>query len=144
MLSGRLTWLLTKESNWKGGEMPREAKEAFLELRRRLCQAPVLAFPKKNNMFILATGASAGAGATPGGIGVVLTQMDDQGRERVISYAPRSLRTFLLEQLAATWAIDHYHVYLHGSKFKLLVDNRPMTALSAMHTKTLTAGCSSR
>ena len=23
LLSGRLTWLLTKDSNWKGGEMPR-------------------------------------------------------------------------------------------------------------------------
>ena len=96
-------------------------------------------------MFVLATDASAGSGATPGGLGAVLTQMDDQGREKVISYASQSLRThqknystFLLEQLAATWAIDHYHVYLHGSKFKLLVDNRPMTALSAMHTKTLT------
>ena len=143
-LSGHLTRLLTKEANWKGPRLPDGARHAFEELKRSLCSAPVLMFPRKDRPFTLATDAATGDNTSPGGLGAVLTQLDDQGRERVVSYASRSLReheknysVFLLEQLAASWAIDHYYVYLKGSKFKLLVDHRPMETLSTIHTKTL-------
>ena len=144
LLSGKLTRLLTKEANWKGPGLPETARAAFSELKRRLCQAPLLVFPRNDRPFILATDASTGDHSSPGGLGAVLTQLNDKGEEHVVSYASRSLRdheknysTFLLEQLAASWAIDHYYVYLTSNRFKLVVDHRPMETLSTIHTKTL-------
>ena len=144
ILGGQLTWLLTKEANWKGPRLPEKAMAAFNQLKQQLCQAPVLTFPRNDRPFTLATDASTGDNASPGGLGSVLTQQDEQGQEKVVAYASRSLRdheknysTFLLEQLAASWAIDHFYVYLKGNRFKLIVDHRPMETLRTIHTKTL-------
>jgi hypothetical protein len=66
------------------------------------------------------------------------------GVERVVAYASRSLQTheknysaFLLEMGAASWAIEHFHVYLHGNRFTLLMDHRPLETLRTIHKKTL-------
>ena len=66
------------------------------------------------------------------------------GKERVIAYASRSLKSFeknysayLLELVAAAWAIDHWQVYLAGRKFTLFTDHKPLTHLSTIHKKTL-------
>ena len=77
-LSGHLTRLLTKEANWKGPRLPDGARHAFEELKRSLCSAPVLMFPRKDRPFTLATDAATGDNTSPGGLGAVLTQLDDQ------------------------------------------------------------------
>jgi hypothetical protein len=143
-LSGQLTRLLTKEANWKGGRLPDRAMAAFCELRRRLTSAPLLAYPRNDRPFILSTDAATGDATSTGGLGAVLTQRDDDGNERVVAFASRNLTkheknysAFLLEMLAATWAIDHFHVYLYGNRFTLKTDHKPLEKLSTIHTKTL-------
>ena len=44
---------------------------------------------------------------------------------------------FLLEMLAATWAIQHFQVYLRGRHFFLHSDHKPLEKLGSVHTKTL-------
>ena len=63
----------------------KEGKWAFEELRRRLTTSPMLAYPDFERPFILDTDAS------DVGIGAVLSQIDDQGAERVIAYGSRVL-----------------------------------------------------
>ena len=64
MISKPFTDLLrTGEFKWN-----EQAQEAFLTLKKALCQAPVLAIPDLNKTFIVETDAF------DGGIGVVLMQ----------------------------------------------------------------------
>ena len=62
-----------------------DCKRAFDDLRQSLCSAPILAYPDFNRPFILDTDAS------DLGIGGVLSQVDEEGRERVVAYGSRSL-----------------------------------------------------
>ena len=59
--------------------------EAFGELCKRLCSAPVLAYPNFEKLFILDTDAS------DVGIGGVLSQLHGEEKERVIAYGSRLL-----------------------------------------------------
>ncbi len=143
-LSTHLSHLLTKEANWTGGPLPPRATHAFNELRKRLCEAPVLAFPRTDRPFSVTVDAATGDQNNPGGIGAVLTQRDAKGVEHVIAYGSRALSkheknysAYLLEALAATYFIDHWSVFLKGVHFTLFTDHKPLEALSHLHKKTL-------
>ena len=143
-LSGHLSALLKKSSGYSKGPLPPVAKKAFLDLKQQLCSAPLLAYPIPDKPYVLATDACSFTPEHCGGFGAVLSQVHDDGLERVVSYASRSLKdfernysAFLLENAAATWAIDHFHVYLAGRKFQLITDHKPLEKLSTIHTKTL-------
>ena len=142
-LSGHLTSLTRKNAQWIGGKLPPAAKDAFEKLKMLLCRKPVMAYPRRDSPFFLSTDACSATDDHAGGYGAVLSQVQD-GRERVVAYASRSLQTheknysaFLLEMGAAAWAIDHFHVYLHGHRFTLLMDHRPLETLRTIHKKTL-------
>ena len=60
-------------------------QNAFDELRKCLVSSSISAYPDYNRRFILDTDAS------DTGIGAVLSQISDEGSERVIAYASRSL-----------------------------------------------------
>ena len=77
-----LTNLLKKETEWQWGE---KESGAFHTLVDRLCTAPVLTFPKFDEPFLLSTDASNT------GIGAILKQHDEQGKEKVIAYTSRTL-----------------------------------------------------
>ena len=62
-----------------------KCQSAFDELRTHLSTTPVLAYPNFSRQFILDTDAS------DTGIGAVLSQVNDDGRERVIAYGSRLL-----------------------------------------------------
>ena len=66
-------------------EWTRECQEAFAELCRKLCTAPVLVFPDFTKSFLLETDASNT------GVSGVLSQLDDEGKEHVIAFASRTL-----------------------------------------------------
>ena len=62
-----------------------DCERAFQELRHRLTSTPVLAHPDSNQPFIL------DADASDMGIGAVLSQVGEDGTERVIAYGSRLL-----------------------------------------------------
>jgi hypothetical protein len=62
-----------------------ECQRSFEQLKTKLTSAPLLVFPNFTKKFILDTDASNS------GIGAVLSQMDEQGCERVVAYASRVL-----------------------------------------------------
>src|SRR5262245_23089538 len=93
---------------------PRQEK-AFQELKEAMTQAPILAISDLSKPFILHTDTSYQ------GLGAILGQKDEQGREHVIAYASRSLRReelnyqpTELECAGVVWAIDHFHHYISG------------------------------
>ena len=60
-----------------------ECQEAFEYLKNRLTMAPILVHPNFNKEFTVQTDASAL------GLGAVLSQKDNDGRETIIRYASR-------------------------------------------------------
>ena len=107
-------------------------QESFDRLKDALTSSPILAYPNYDKPFILETDASLK------GLGAVLTQEDDDGNYRVISYASHTLKPYersmrkyssaKLELLALKWAIcDKFRDYLIGSRFTVLTDNNPLT-----------------
>ncbi|XP_048853492.1 uncharacterized protein LOC125721577 [Brienomyrus brachyistius] len=121
----------------KKGQAPvvwtEECSQAFVSLKERLTQAPVLAFADFSLPFRLYTDASLE------GLGAVLAQVQD-GQEHVIAYASRSLHpaekkdsnysSFKLELLALKWAVtEKFKDYLWGAQFTVYTDNNPLAHL---------------
>ena len=104
-------------------------QNAFDTLIEKLTSAPVLAYADYSKPFILHTDASLK------GLGAVLYQAQDDGTERVVAYASRSLKpaekryhSSKLEFLALKWAVtERFHDYLYGIPFHVLTDNNPST-----------------
>ena len=79
-----------------------------------------------------------------GGLGVILAQTWEDGKERVVGYASRKLRgheenysAYLLELLAKTFAVSHFRHYLYGQKkFIIHSDHKPLLCLNKVQTKT--------
>ena len=108
-----------------------QCQEAFDHLKQCLISAPILAFPNYNKPFLLDTDASEV------GIGAVLSQQDDSGRERVIAYASRTLskpeRKYCVtrkELLSVVTFIRHFRPFLLGQKFTLRTDHGSLIWLS--------------
>ena len=92
-------------------------------LKERLTSPPILAFPDISKDFRLVTDASMD------GIGNILTQMDDNGVERVICYGSRtyhdSEKNYHMpnkECLSVVYAFRSYRQYLLGSRTLLITD----------------------
>ena len=107
-------------------------QESFEKLKLALTSAPVLAYPDYSKPFLLETDASLK------GLGAVLSQEDNDGHTRVISYVSRTLKPYeksmrnyssaKLELLALKWSVcKKFRDYLIGSKFTVLTDNNPLT-----------------
>jgi hypothetical protein len=73
--------LLKKDVGWTWSE---EAQEAFNTFEEKLSKFPILKRPDFSKVFILHTNWNAF------GIGVILGQLDEEGKEYVITYASRS------------------------------------------------------
>ena len=99
-------------------------QEAFDSLREPLIREPLVSYPDPEKTYILDTDASNF------GIGGVLSQEHDDGREHVIAYASYTLRptqknycTTKKELLAVVVMIHHFRHYLWGVKFRLRTDH---------------------
>ena len=143
-ISEKLTRLWRTDSTWKGGPLPPESEKAFQFLRTALISRPILAHPDPAKEFILTVDASTGDETERGGLGAVLTQKDECGRERVIAYASRALKEhernyspYLIELAASVWGIEHFQVYLRARKFTLRTDHKPIEGMSRLHKKTM-------
>jgi hypothetical protein len=90
----------------------------------------VLQHPDYEKEFMVITDASGN------GLGAVLAQKDNSGKEYVVAYASRGLRgaevnypITELECLAVIWAIQHFHKYLIERKFKVITDHSALKGL---------------
>ena len=143
-ISAPLTRLTRKDSTYKGGVLPAEAMTAFKLLKQQLISNPVVAYPRSDRQYALIVDASTGSEDSEGGMGAILTQIDNEGKFHVISYGSRQLVThernyspYLVEMAAAVWGIEFYDNYLRGKRFLLFTDHKPLEKLNHLHKKTL-------
>ena len=144
MVSAPLTALTKKDNPWKRGPLPPDAFQAYRQLQTILCSEPVIDYPRSNRPYALITDACVGDDKHPGGLGAILTQIDENQEHKVIAYASRKLQKheknytpFLLEMQAAIWGMEHFHINLKGKHFTLFTDHKPLEKLGKVHTKTL-------
>jgi hypothetical protein len=118
VIAAPLFKLTRKDSGYKLGPLPEKALKAFYILQKQLTSEPVMAFPKLDQQYALITDAATGTADTPGGLGAILTQVDQDGNFHAISFASRQLKDYysplLLEVAAAVWGMDFFNEYLKG------------------------------
>ena len=110
-------------------QLPPEAQEAVQVLKRKTQTAPVLIFPDFDKSFLLKTNASKE------GLGMVLSQKQDNGHYHPIAFGSHSLtpsekncHSSKLEFLALKWSItEHFKEYLAFAPFVVRLDNNPLT-----------------
>ena len=110
-----------------------EAQVSFENIKRELCEAPVLGMPTEKGMFVLDTDASVVA------ISVILHQEQEwNGRTvlRPIAYGSKVLSDTEMkygapkaEMFAVITFVEKYRAYLGSAPFKLRVDNRALAWL---------------
>jgi len=118
-LAAPLTKLTQKHALFVWSE---QCEEAFQELKKRLCTAPVLALPLEGAEYSVYTDASGV------GLGCVLMQQD-----RVIAYGSRQLKvhernypTHDLEFGAVVFALKIWRHYLYGVKCTIYTDHQSL------------------
>ena len=106
----------------------KECQESFDLIKRNLCTAPVLAHYDPKLPLVVACDAS------PYGVAAVLSHRYQNGSEKPIAYASRTLtqaeKNYAQvdrEALAVVYGVKKFHEYLYGQKFILVTDNRPVT-----------------
>ena len=110
-------------------EWTEDCEQSFDQLKLLCSDTPVLAYPDYKQKFKLYTDASES------GLGAVLAQIKEDGLERPVAYASRTLSkseqnydAHKLEFLALKWAItDRFHEYLYGGTFDVYTYNNPLT-----------------
>jgi hypothetical protein len=117
-----LNMLLKLDQEWQWGD---EQERAFVELKAKLVVAPILRRPIRGRPFQLHTDWSML------GLGAVLTQCDDEGKEFVVAYASRSnnateshYSSYEGKCLATVWDVAHFKCYLFGTQFTLITDHK--------------------
>ncbi|QRV98260.1 Retrotransposable element Tf2 protein [Ceratobasidium sp. AG-Ba] len=97
-------------------EWSQECQQAFEEIKKRVCENPVLIHPDPEKPFILETDASGVA------IGAILSQRGEDGYLHPIAYlsksyndAQRNYDTANKELLAIVESLKHWRIYLEGT-----------------------------
>lgn len=103
-----------------------EQEQAFVELKQKLVDEPILQYPNFSQQFVLTTDASNV------GIGGVLSQIKDS-KDLPIAYYSRTLNkseqnysTTEKELLAIINSVEHFRPCLYGQKFVIFTDHRPL------------------
>ena len=110
--------LTSKETKGRRVEVP---EDYFKQLKAVLCSEPIVAHPREHRPYSLIEDASIGSDKSICGMGAILVQTDEQGRNHAIANASKQLAkhernytTFLVEMAAMIWAMDHFSTYLRG------------------------------
>ncbi len=103
---------------------------AFDELKKRLTEAPILAYPDFSKPFKLA------CDACDTGLGVVLKQTQADGKDHPLAYASstlikaeRNYSTSEKEALCLVWGCNYFKNFLVGQKVILTTDHAPLRFL---------------
>ena len=120
-LQAPLNILLQKDEPWAWTDA---CEQAFQTIKRALVSPPTLAYPDLDKPFILTTDASTSA------IGHILSQLDDDGKERIVACGGRGLRKSErnysitdLEALAVVDGFKNYHTYLADNHTTVITDH---------------------
>ena len=121
--------LLQKQRPWSWGLAQ---QRAFAEAKQRLVSSSLLVHYSEHRELLLS------ADASPYGVGAVLSHRMEDGSEKPIAYASRSLspaerRYSQLdkEALAIIFAVTKFRQYLLGRHFTILSDHKPLSYLFA-------------
>ena len=109
-------------------QLPLEAQEAVRTLKGKIQSAPMLVFLDFNKPFLLEMDASKE------GLGVVLSQRQDDGCYHPIAFESHSLtptgknyHSLKLEFLTLKWSVmEHFKEYLAYAPFVVKTDNNPL------------------
>ena len=119
--------LLRKRATWIWADSQRRA---FRKAKQALSSSSVLVHYDSQRPILLHCDAS------PYGIGAVLTQVLEDGQERPVAFASRSLSTaeqnyahIDREALSLVFAIKKFHNYVYGREFKVVTDHKPLLGL---------------
>ena len=133
--------LLQKSSSWSLGLHEEEAFQKAKDL---------LSSPRALTHFDPSRKLVPSGDACPFGLRADLSQVMEDGAERPISYASRSLtdtekRYSQLdkEALAVIFGVNKFHQYLYGHPFTIYTDHKPLTYLFS-HTESLSQMSSAR
>ncbi|XP_045541427.1 uncharacterized protein K02A2.6-like [Papilio machaon] len=125
--------LLKKNNKW---EWSQEHADAFVLIKNKLASDLVLAHFNQNAKLILTVDAS------PTGLGAILSQVGDDGAERPVSFASRTLTPaekrysqIQKEATAIIFGVRRFHQYLYGrtEPFVLRTDHKPLLSIFGPH-----------
>ncbi|XP_039893254.1 uncharacterized protein K02A2.6-like [Simochromis diagramma] len=107
-----------------------ECAKAFRDAKSLLLQNKVLVHYSTNLPLKLACDAS------PYGLGAVISHVMENGEERPVAFASRTLTEaeqkyaqIEKEALAIIFGVKKFHKYLYGRKFTLITDHKPLLAI---------------
>ena len=108
----------------------KECDDAFEAAKAQLLSDTVLTHYDVTKPLILACDAS------PYGVGAVLSHIMENGEERPVAYASRTLTSaeknyaqLQKEALALIFGVKKYHQYLYGRGFTLVTDHKPLLSI---------------
>ena len=113
----------------KSCKRTKECEEAFQHSKCELMAGGVLVPYDEKRKLILACDAS------PYGVGAVISHIMDDGQERPIAFASRTLtkseRNYsqIEEALAIVFGVRKFHKYLYGRTFHLYTDHKPLVTI---------------
>ncbi|KAL3976952.1 Rab-interacting lysosomal protein [Sarotherodon galilaeus] len=119
--------LLHKDSQWRWSQAQ---EKAFRQVKELLQSAPLLVHFDPEKEVVLSCDAS------PYGIGAVLSHRMEEGEEKPVGYASRTLTAaekgysqLEKEGLAIAFSVKQFHQYLYGRPFTVVTDHKPLLSL---------------
>ncbi len=119
--------LMKTGANW---HWSRECQESLDQVKKQLASSPVLVHYDPGKPLTVACDAS------PFGIGCVLSHVMENGEERPVAYASRTLNSaeknyaqLEKEALSLVYAVKKFHKFLYGRRFTLITDHKPLCTI---------------
>ena len=119
--------LLQKDRSWTWTEA---YNRAFVKSKKQLQDSPLLVHYDLKKSLWLACDAS------PYGVGAVISHVMENGEEKPIAFASRTLKAsecnysqIEREALSIVFGVKRFHSYLYGRGFTLLTDHQPLVTI---------------